>query len=122
MGISERVNALLGVLNNSITREQEIALVNRFVSQCLKYLDIVVNQVFVSQLLLHNDSLECRQELARMDEKRSRIHDSLIAQLGAVNRLCSKYEVEPLYEGSKDRREIGNFAMELIYEYFQARN
>jgi hypothetical protein len=109
-------------MNGSPNRNQESTLVQRFIAQCLKYQEIVVNQVLASQLLFDDDSLEIRQEIARVDENRFRIHDSLIAQLNAVNRLCSKYGVKPLYEGSEDRREKGDFALETITENFKARN
>lgn len=62
-----------------------------------------------------------REYIGNLDSVRSIANNSLISNLNIVNRLCGKYEVEPIYTGSDERAAIGDFAGELALEIFQTR-
>lgn len=84
--------------------------------QCIKYVEIVVQQGVA--MYLDAGKLE---ELAEIDRRRTGIHNSLIAKIAAVNRLCEGYGVEKVYNGGDHRREKGDFAERLVAAYFADR-
>jgi hypothetical protein len=112
---------LLGAIDREPERESIRNMISRFFKSCINYVDIVSVQGLAIQTAGNDISPENSQELARIDENRTRAHNSLISQIGTVNRLCQSLEVEPIYSGSENRREKGDFAPELIYSYFHAR-
>ena len=56
---------------------------------------------------------EYRENIQRLDQDRTKAHNSLIANLRMVNRLAERYKIEQVYTGSDERIEIGDFAGEL---------
>ena len=58
---------------------------------------------------------ETARQLVEIDNSRSRIHDSLIAQIQIVNRLFDKYGLEPLYQGGESRNEKGRLCCEAYH-------
>ena len=120
MSIKEHIEILSAALmsrdQESRLTAREKELINNLVKAAAKYVDIVVQQGISIQLGEDDPST-----LEHLDSRRSRAHDSLIAQINIVNRLCTKYRVSHLYKGSDDRRSQGDFALEIISEYFRER-
>ncbi|WP_276661813.1 hypothetical protein [Syntrophomonas wolfei] len=119
---NERILRLLQCIQNDSDPQQKMGLVDRLVRQSIKYVEVVTEHSYQLQAcgilnrVYHSDS-----DLAEIDNRRSKIHDSLITLITAVNRLCEHYGIEPLYGGGHQRREMGDFALELVKAYFQIR-
>jgi len=88
------------------------------IQKAAQYIGKVVEQGVQIQITEEQTDREIKEMLAGLDESRSRIHNSLIAQIQIVNRLCEKYGIEKVYQGGQERRQQGDFAMELVKQYF----
>lgn len=120
MNEKSRIEKLIAAIEkdqqDDLLRNREINLLKNLVATGVKYVDIVVNQ----GMTLQSGTSELIA-LEEIDTKRSRIHDSLIAQISVINRLCEKYGVASIYEGPDDRRSKGDFALNLVQCYFNDR-
>jgi hypothetical protein len=68
------------------------------------------------------DGEEYRERMNSIDRSRSTVHNSLIANVKLVNRLCGLYGLEPLFLGDpEDRIEVAEFAMAVVAENFTNR-
>lgn len=114
------INAIQTDSDESLKR-QKLALINKLLEAACKYITIVTQQSIQLQINQGTTDRVILEMLADMDKSRSRIHDSLIGQIAAINRLCVANGLEPIYSGSDDRREKGDFAMQLIADYFKER-
>ena len=56
------------------------------------------------------------------DRTRSNDHNTFIDSVKRVNAICDAHGVPHVYNGSDQRREYGDFAMELVAEIFAGRN
>lgn len=100
----------------------ELELVLDMANACAEYVSAVTRMELVRQQgNKMMDGAEYRAEVERLDTNRSRIHNTLIGQIDAVNRLCERKGVEPLYQGGKERREYGDFAIALVDAVFGER-
>ncbi|HPR94118.1 MAG TPA: DUF3232 domain-containing protein [Syntrophomonadaceae bacterium] len=120
MSGKERIGNLLAAIGarnqDPVLAARERAVIEKLIKTAAKYIEIVANQV----ILIQGGEADART-LADVDTARSRTHDSLIAQINIINRLCEKYGVPYVYEGDDDRRSKGDFALQLINEYFRDR-
>ena len=65
---------------------------------------------------------EYRNTVSSLDKNRSLAHNSLISDVTAMNRLCTKAGIEPVYKGNIDNRiEVADFAKEIATELFEKR-
>lgn len=116
--VLEKFNMLMSKLDDPDDFEfvmEMLALANRYVS-------CVANMEFIRRYGGKiKEPREHREEITRLDASRSRTHDALISQVNAVNRLCECVGVEKIYTGGEDRREYGDFAMELVNAIFGER-
>lgn len=126
MSIKHKINTLLQAIDSEIGVEE--VLKNRKRNQvkklseiAVKYLEIVVKQGIAIQIDGSSGDRDNIEELGSIDQSRSRIHDSLIGQIAIVNRLCENYGLDQIYGGGDARRDKGDFAMELINDYFRNR-
>lgn len=94
-------------------RDREIALIKNLAVAAAKYVDVCVNQTVTLQSGIDDGTV-----LEEIDARRSRAHDSMIAQIAIINRLCDKYHIEAIYDGPDDRRSKGDFALDLVQSYF----
>lgn len=96
-----------------------------FVEQMIKSAADYVRQVTIMESVAANfagrENEEYRVKLSTEDSARTGIHNGLITNVNAVNRMCEKYNLPPIYEGSSARREYGDFAIALVDEIFNAR-
>ncbi len=126
MTTKNKINALIqnidldtGIEPNVKSRKK--ALVSNLVESTCKYVDIVVKQGYLLQVNKGTIDRDTLQELASLDKTRTTIHNSLIAQISIINRLYNEYNLEPIYQGGDERREKGDFALELVSDYFKDR-
>jgi hypothetical protein len=122
MSIKQRVSSLIKAIDADKSEEtlkiRKKLMIKNLLESSLKYVDIVVIQGVEIQLDDGASNQQRLQELASIDQNRSRTHDSLISVINAVNRMCVHYEVAPIYQGKENRRDIGDFALEIVGEYF----
>lgn len=125
MSIKQRVESLIEAIESDKSEEKikvrKKLMIKNLLESSLKYVHIVVIQGVEMQLDDGAGNRQRLQELASIDENRSRTHDSLISVLNAVNRMCAHYELAPIYQGKDNRRDIGDFALEIMEEYFRER-
>ncbi|HAA09522.1 MAG: hypothetical protein ACOX6F_05985 [Syntrophomonadaceae bacterium] len=125
MSIKQRVESLIEAIESDKSEEKikvrKKLMIKNLLESSLKYVHIVVIQGVEMQLDDGAGNRQRLQELASIDENRSRTHDSLISVLNAVNRMCAQYELAPIYQGKDNRRDIGDFALEIMEEYFRER-
>ena len=69
-----------------------------------------------------DDPREFQEIVKMMDTGRRYAHDAAIASINMLDRICDKHGVEPIYGGSQDRTEIGDFCGKIVNEYFEGRN
>ncbi len=120
--VNERIHRLLQCIQNDSNSEQKMRLVGRLVKQSVKYVEVVTEHSYQLQACGIQNSVDYPDsDLAEIDNRRSKTHDSLIALITAVNRLCEHYGIEPIYGGGDQRREMGDFALELVNAYFRIR-
>lgn len=68
------------------------------------------------------DPSEYRNIIERLDKMRSAVHNDLIINVKAVNRLCRAHNIPLLFEGNEEERiEIAEFALNLSNEIFNTR-
>lgn len=108
--VNERILRLLQCIQNDSDSQQKMGLVDRLVRQSIKYVEIVTEHSHQLQACgIQNSGYHSDSDLVEVDNRRSKIHDSLIALITAVNRLCEHYGIEPIYGGGDQRREMGDF-------------
>lgn len=59
--------------------------------------------------------------IVQLDRNRKMAHDTVIADIRLVNRLCGVYSVPPVYEGEDSRIAHAEFAAAVAGEYFKDR-
>jgi len=126
MSFSQKIKLLIYAINseNGVDedlKKRKIDLMGKLIGTANKYIEIVVRQSFLLQINEGTKNQNVLEELANLDKSRSRIHDSLIGQIAIVNRLCEEYELELIYTGGEARRDKGDFALELVSDYFKDR-
>ena len=118
----EKLQSLLNaiLLKDNDTMAQKV--VGDLIASTGKYVRAVVELEGAVMSAKHQFEGEVyREYIGNLDSIRSIAHNSLISNMKIVNRLCDKYEVEPIYTGSDERAMIGDFAGELAIEFFQTR-
>jgi hypothetical protein len=119
--VNERILRLLQCIQNDSNPERKKGLVDRLVRQSIKYVEVVAEQSYQLQFFGIDGVDHSNSDLTAIDNRRSQSHNSLIAQISAVNRLCEHYGIEAIYDGDDKRRAKGDFALELVTAYFQTR-
>jgi hypothetical protein len=126
MSLKQEIGLLINAVNaeagvDEVIKKREIALIANLIESSQKYIGIVVRQGLLLQVNEGSSDRDALEELANMDRSRSRIHDSLIKQIAILNRMCEKYGLQAIYKGGETRRDKGDFALELVNDYFQDR-
>lgn len=116
MTIKDQLNVLIQAIDAQSGPAREKEIIGNLVAQASKYIEIVVKQGFAAQ------AGQSQEELIRIDQSRSRAHNSLISQIDIINRLCEKYGLEPVYTGLDERRAKGDWAMKMVLDYFDTRS
>ena len=69
-----------------------------------------------------NDPAEFQEIVKNLDNNRRYAHEAAIASINMIDRICDKMGVEPVYGGSQDRSDIGDFCGKIVDEYFEGRS
>lgn len=91
----EKIINLIEVLQKQDNADQKIAMVYRLLETAGRYVTVVCEHMWKA--------------------------NSLISLIKSVNRLCENNGLPRLYEGADERRQMGDFAFELVEEYFRNR-
>ncbi len=111
--ISEKLKMLVGICD-----ELERELVEEMIFDAAAYVRQVVIMESTSANFAGREGERYRNAVEETDKRRSEVHNGLINSVNIVNRLCEKYELEPIYTGGEQRRFYGDFAIELVNEIF----
>ncbi|PKM77403.1 MAG: hypothetical protein CVU90_07205 [Firmicutes bacterium HGW-Firmicutes-15] len=102
-------------------KKRKKAYVLQLMQSAAQYITKVVEQGVQIQMLEGQVDRETKEMLAGIDASRTKIHDSLIVKINVVNRLCAEYNLDLICPGEDNRRQKGDFALELVTQYFQDR-
>ena len=111
----EQIEALANILIKEEHGLKKVEMLHRLLQQSCQYITIVTEHTWA----LHR--ADNQEEIMRIDKSRTSTHNALIATITAVNRWCTERGLPPIYKGENDRRQMGDFALELVNEYFKAR-
>ena len=62
-----------------------------------------------------------REKFADLDRRRSICHDSLISSVDSCNRACVRAGAPSIYTGGTERRDYGDYALQLVEALFDER-
>ena len=104
-----------------------------FINSCIASFENYHKAVFDEQMFLKIygagalDADEYRERRSAVDKKRTMYHNSVISNVNILNRLASKSNVDPVYDGivSEEkpyRREVANAVFEYIEYIINNRN
>ena len=118
----EKINLFLDTISKTPDSDF-VSLVEDLVSAAAEYVRRVVIKEAASVVGKFNkEGAEYRDNCQRLDESRSDAHNSLIATVKAINRLCRIYDIPVIFAGDEQKRvEIADFAQQLVDEYFSTR-
>ena len=102
--------------------ELVIEMISDTMKSCSRYVDLINQQEVLVSVAKYNLSKEqLLYEVKALDEQRRRTHNSIIAGIKAINRMCESEGLELFYKGSDERSEIGEFAFEIVGDSFKNR-
>ena len=117
----KKIVKLIETLQTQDNAQQKIAMVYRLLETANRYVAAVTEHTWKLQMQIWDNSVEHSQEVAEIDKKRTQVHNSLISLINSVNRLCENNSLPRLYDGEDERRQMGDFALELVETYFRDR-
>lgn len=97
------------------------ACIETMIASAADYVAVVTQMEAIRLNFSGRTGQDLRASVGSADQKRHTAHDALIADVNLVNRICSLYQMEPVYTGSDARREYGAFAFRLVQEIFESR-
>lgn len=125
----ERISTLLREINQQNTDDPELqelmfGLVEDGLGSFVRYVNCVYNMESMITIARFraNDTQEFQQRVQDLDSSRRTAHEAAISSINAIDRLCGRLEVEPVYGGSQDRNDIGDFCGAIVDEYFSGRS
>ena len=101
--------------------DPEKKLVERMILSASNYVKAVTEMETHALNFVGRPDQELRDVVSESDTARTRAHDSLIASINIVNRICEAHGFDVLYTGDSLRRHYGDFALELVCEIFNQR-
>ncbi len=122
--IRNKINTLIQAIiqKGGENAVQDTKSVEELISKCARYIKTVINlEAARATSRCYLDDEEYRQHIEGLDKTRSLTHNSLIASVNLINRLCQLYGTEAVYTGSNDRVEIADFSFRVVEEYFASR-
>ena len=102
--------------------EVQRKMIKKMIHDAADYVRAVVVMETAASNIEGLDSADAKEIRESTDRARSMAHDAFISSVNAVNRICDKHGVPHIYTGSAERREYGDFAMELVAEIFAKRH
>lgn len=108
-------------LSEQCTDPELRACIETMIASAVNYVAVVTQMETIRLNFSGRTGLDLRASVGSADQKRHTAHDALIADVNLVNRICSLYQMAPVYTGSGARREYGDFAFHLVQEIFESR-
>lgn len=99
----------------------EREMIEEMVINAADYVQAVVAMEAKAKNFAGRQGSEMRDAVSTSDSTRSKIHNSLIARVNAVNRICTAHDLDLIYTGDSERRHYGDFAFALTEEIFRNR-
>jgi hypothetical protein len=125
----ERVSNLLSAINeqnpaDSSLRKMCFDMVEKGLHSFVDYVNAVYSMETRMRIArFHIDDPSEYQALVKeLDTARRTAHEAAISYINILDRMCEKVGVEPIYGGSQDRVEIGDFCGSIVNEYFEGRD
>jgi len=118
--IKKQIEELISRINASPDDHTQRSLkhIQDFINTAVNYVKSVIvmeSQIQILQFCLEPE--EYREKIEKSEQNRRIIHNSLIAKINIMNRLCKKMGMKPLYQGPDNREGKGQFAFSLVEEY-----
>ena len=112
-----RIDELIKICNRA--ERYRISLMLNYAADYVR--SVVVMEVVAAKVqdLDDEDYKDMREST---DRTRSNDHNTFIDSVKRVNEICDAHGVPRIYNGSEQRREYGNFAMELVADIFAERH
>ncbi len=102
--------------------EVQRKMIKKMIHDAADYVRAVVVMETAASNIEGLDSADAKEIRESTDRARSMAHDAFISSVNAVNRICDKHGVPHIYSGGAERREYGDFAMEIVADIFAKRN
>ena len=112
----DRIKELVAICN-SAERYRIACMLNN----AADYVRAVTIMEVVAARIDDLDPEDFRDERASTDRARTNAHNDFIASVDVVNKICDTHNVPRLYTGGSERREYGDFAMELVADVYKNR-
>jgi len=111
----EQIEALANILIKEEHGLKKVEMLHKLITQSCEYIAIVTEHTWALR------RADDQEKISQLDNSRTITHNSFIATINAANRWCTERGLPPIYKGENDRRQMGDFALELVNEYFKAR-
>ena len=126
MSIKDRVRVLATTISNKeMGKDQEMMLdiVHGFGKNCIAYIEGIANIENVLNIgRFRLEPKDYRDEVRRLNERRSILHNVIKGDCTILNRFCQSYDIENIYDGNlEDHHEVAEFAKKYIYELWKDR-
>lgn len=108
-------------LSEQCTDPELCVCIETMITSAANYVAVVTQMEAIRLNFSGRTGQDLRASVGSADQKRHTAHDALIADVNLVNRICSLYQMDPVYTGSGARREYGDFAFRLVQEIFESR-
>lgn len=105
-----------------ICSDAERFRISMMLNNAADYVHSVVAMEVVAARVADLDPEEFREERESTDRTRSNDHNAFISSVDAVNKICDAHGVPHIYTGGTNRRDYGDFAMELVADIFAKRH
>lgn len=100
----------------------ERELIDEMIESAATYVKAVVKMEATALNILGIEGNEFREARTSTDRSRTLSHNGFISLVNAVNRICEKHNVSPIYTGSDERREYGDYAIKIVNDIFVDRH
>lgn len=116
----EKLDTIIAVLKDD---EDALDIIKAVIENAVAYVEKVTVLEGILLTARYISSMDdYRSKVESADSDRSLAHNALINKITILNRLCEQNDLPKLYEGDLGiRRDIGEFAGELVNELFVTR-
>lgn len=96
--------------------------ISMMLNNAADYVRSVVAMEVVAARIADLDPEDFKEERESTDRTRPNDHNAFISSVDAVNKICDAHGVLHIYTGGTNRRDYGDFAMELVSDIFAKRH
>lgn len=124
MSVKEKITVLINAIQGSQEpyKDHDLEAVEGLITDCGNYIDrVMAMEAAIASARFRLEPQDFQELVTRLDRGRKYAHDSLIASIRLVNRLCGVYGVDIVYTGPDERIPMADFAMEVVKEYFEGK-